>query len=57
LPSISPRHRVHDEEIGAENVDAHELLHHSLGLNRRTRTSGEAGYSLITPIHQVSGWY
>jgi len=27
LPSISPRHRVHDEEIGAENVDAHELLH------------------------------
>jgi len=33
LPSISPRHRVHDEEIGAENVDAHELLHHLLGLN------------------------
>ena len=33
LPSISPRHRVHDEEVGTANVEAHKLLHHSLGLN------------------------
>ena len=39
LPSITLRPRVHDEEVGTANDEVHELLHHSLGLNRLAETS------------------
>ena len=50
LPSISPRHRVHDEEVGAANVTTRELLHHSSGLNpeelhRRTKCLEATGFT------------